>query len=106
MDSRAIICWTARMANVSPVKHPDKLFIGGEWVKPSGSSSFEVVDSATEAMFETIAEAGPADIDRAVEAARAAFNRGPWRRMPHRERAGYLKAIAAELERDSEANAL
>jgi aldehyde dehydrogenase (NAD+) len=94
------------MAIVSPVEHPDKLFIDGGWVSPTGSSTFEVVESATEEVFETIAEAGPADVDRAVTAARAAFDRGPWRRMTHRERGGYLRTIAAELERDSEANAL
>ena len=94
------------MAILSPVRHPDKLFIDGGWVAPSGSSKFAVVESATEDLFETIAEANAADVDRAVSAARAAFDRGPWPRMAHRERGGYLRKIAAELEGDSEANAL
>ena len=94
------------MTIVSPVKHPDRLFIDGDWIKPAGSSTFAVVESATEDLFETIAEAGPADVDRAVAAARAAFDDGPWRRMAHRERAGFLRLIASELERDRESNAL
>lgn len=94
------------MPLASPVKHPDKLFIGGAWIAPSGGSTFAVVQSATEELFETIAEAGPADVDRAVAAARHAFDRGPWPRLSHGERAAHLRAIAAELERDSDANAL
>src|SRR3954454_12850802 len=94
------------MPIVSPVKHPDKLFIGGEWVAPAGTSSFEVVQSATEELFETIAEATASDVDRAVAAAREAFDRGPWPRMKPQERADYLRALATELELDSEANAL
>lgn len=94
------------MTIVSPVKHPDKLFIGGTWVAPAGHSTFEVLQSATEEHFETVAEAGVADVDRAVAAAREAFDRGPWPRMPHAERAAHLRAIADELERDSVPNAL
>jgi acyl-CoA reductase-like NAD-dependent aldehyde dehydrogenase len=71
-----------------------------------GSSAFKVIQSATEELFETIAEAGPADVDRAVAAARAAFDRGPWPRLTHRERAEYLRSIATELEKDSAPNAL
>jgi acyl-CoA reductase-like NAD-dependent aldehyde dehydrogenase len=94
------------MTIISPVAYPDKLFIGGAWVSPAGDSTFEVVQSATEEPFERIAEAGPADVNRAVAAARSAFDDGPWSRMSHGERADYLRAIAVELERDREANAL
>ena len=94
------------MTVISPVKYPDKLFIGGAWVSPAGDSIFEVVQSATEEPFERIAEARPADVNRAVAAARSAFDDGPWPRMSHGERADYLRAIAIELERDREANAL
>jgi acyl-CoA reductase-like NAD-dependent aldehyde dehydrogenase len=94
------------MSLVSPVKHPDKLFIGGTWVSPTGNSTFSVVESSTEELFETIAEADATDVERAVAAARNAFDHGPWPRMSHRERAICLRAIATELELDSEPNAL
>ena len=45
----------------------------------------------------TVAEAQAADITRAVAAAREAFDAGPWPRLSHAERAGYLRAIGAEL---------
>ncbi len=44
-------------------------------------------------------EAQAADISRAVEAARQAFDTGPWPQLTHAERAGYLRAIGAELVR-------
>ena len=50
------------------VRNPGSLFIGGNWVSPSGTSTFEVVDSATEEVFLTVAEAQAPDIDRAVAA--------------------------------------
>ena len=58
----------------------------------------DVVDSGTEELYFRVAEAQAADISRAVEAARAAFDQGPWPRMTHAERAGYLRAIAASLK--------
>ena len=53
----------------------DKLFIDGRWVEPSGRGTLEVVDSATEAVYATIPDGDPADVDRAVTAASAAFPR-------------------------------
>ena len=79
------------------VRHPDRFFIGGEWVKPSSDAVFEVVDSTNEQVFLTVAEAKEADMSRAVAAARQAFDDGPWPRMSHSERAGYLRAIADGL---------
>ena len=74
-----------------PIRHADRFFIGGEWVDPSSSSTFDVVDSATEELFFRVAEAQAPDMDRAVAAARAAFDEGPWPRMTHAERAEYLR---------------
>ena len=53
-----------------PIEHADRFFIDGEWVAPSSSSMFDVVDSGTEELFVRIAEAQRPDIDRAVGAAR------------------------------------
>ena len=51
-------------------RHPDSLFIDGEWVSPAGGTSIAVVDSTTEEVFLRVGEANTADMDRAVGAAR------------------------------------
>ncbi len=83
---------------LDPIQHPTALFIGGGWVKPSSSARFDVIDSATEETFATVVEAQAADVDQAVSAARRAFDVGPWPQMSHDERAGYLRALSAEVD--------
>jgi betaine-aldehyde dehydrogenase len=80
-----------------PIENPDALFIGGQWVKPSTGAKIDVIAPATEQLYVSVADAQEADIDRAVAAARHAFDHGPWPRMRHSERAAYLRAIAAKL---------
>ncbi len=84
---------------VAPLHHLDRFFIGGEWVKPSTDATIDVIDSATEEPFFSVAEAREQDMARAVAAAREAFDAGPWPRLSHAERAQYLSAIAAGLRR-------
>lgn len=79
------------------VARPRDLFIGGEWTAPDGDGRFEVLNCSTGKVAATIAAAGPGDMERAVAAARRAFDQGPWPRMTHAERAGYLRALAIEL---------
>ena len=78
------------------LQRADCLFIGGEWVRPSSLTEIEVINSGTEEVFARVAEAQTADVNRAVEAARTAFDHGPWPRMTHAERAAFLREIAAE----------
>jgi len=59
----------------APIRHADRFFIGGQWVQPSSDAMIKVTDSGTEELFFSVAEA--ADISRAVEAAREAFDNGP-----------------------------
>ena len=83
----------------------DKLFIGGEWVEPAGTGTIEVVNPTSEEVIGRIPEGTAEDADRAVRAARAAFD-GWAARSPY-ERAGYCEAIAAKLaERGDELAAL
>jgi len=90
--------------NVTPrVRHPDRFFIGGEWVEPSSVSRIDVRDSATEEVFLSVAEAQVEDVDRAVAAARKAFDDGPWPRMSHKERAAWLDKIADAWIKKTEA---
>ena len=80
-----------------PLSHPTSLFIGGEWVRPSSDALIDVIAPATEEVYLRVANSQAIDVDRAVAAAREAFDKGPWPRMSHKERAGYMNAIAAEL---------
>jgi aldehyde dehydrogenase (NAD+) len=81
-----------------PLQYPDRLFIGGQWVEPSSTARFEVTDSASETHYLSVPEAQSADMDRAVAAARHAFDEGPWPRMTHAERASYLRGIAEGIQ--------
>jgi aldehyde dehydrogenase (NAD+) len=85
-------------AVMAPVRHPDRFYIGGEWVTPSSDATFDVIDSNTEEVFFAVAEAKSGDMDRAIASAKAAFDDGPWPRMSHIERAGYIRALGAELQ--------
>jgi betaine-aldehyde dehydrogenase len=80
------------------IQHPDRFFIGGEWVKPSSVATIDVISPATGDLYQKVAEAQKADIDAAVAAAREAFDRGPWPRLSHAERAAYLEVIAKALD--------
>lgn len=90
------------MANASRtivLAYPRHLFIGGEWMKPSSNDTFDVVDASTEERVVTVARAGPADVERAITAARTAFDEGEWPRLTPAERAKYLRAIATAIQR-------
>ena len=89
---------TTARSTIAPIRCPDRLFIGGEWVKPSSAGVFSIIAPATEDIYLHVAEADEADINRAVAAARNAFDHGPWPRLSHAERAGYLRAIADGLD--------
>jgi acyl-CoA reductase-like NAD-dependent aldehyde dehydrogenase len=81
----------------APVVHPDRFFIGGEWVAPSSSSKIDVIDSHSEEVYFSVAEAQAEDMERAISAARNAFDNGPWPFLSHSERAEYLRALGKEV---------
>lgn len=72
----------------------DDLFIGGEFVAPSSGALLEVISPATEEVVATVPEGTVADIDRAVAAARRAFDEGPWPRMSPSERIDIVQAFS------------
>ncbi len=79
------------------------LFVGGEFVDgtgPDGSASFKTINPATEEVLAEVTEASPADVDRAVAAARRAYD-DVWGPMPGRERAKYLYRIARIVQERS-----
>src|SRR5262245_39550837 len=69
---------------------PGRLIINGEAVDSASGRTFTTVNPATEEVITTVAQAGPEDVDRAVAAARAAFESGPWPRMRPAERSRIL----------------
>src|SRR5689334_13431684 len=77
------------------MKTYDKIYIGGEWTPPSGKGSFDVIDAGTEEVMGRVPRGDAADLDRAVRAARAAFD--GWSRTPAAERAEYLQKIQAGI---------
>ncbi|GAA1967909.1 aldehyde dehydrogenase [Agromyces allii] len=92
---------TVRETPIS-LQHPDRLYIDGSWVAPAGASTLEVIDATTEESFYRIAETTPQDMDAAIAAARHAFDHSPWPFLEPRERAEYLRKLAAGLRARSE----
>src|SRR3954453_5645796 len=68
----------------------DRLYIDGEWTAPRDGRLVEVINPVTEEPIAQAALGGPADIDRAVRAARAAFEAGPWAESTASQRAAIL----------------
>ncbi|WP_247458573.1 aldehyde dehydrogenase family protein [Bradyrhizobium sp. 2] len=81
------------------VKHPDRLYIGGEWVPSLDGSPIDIVSPDTEQIVFRVAGAGPRDMDRAVAAAREAFDRGGWSTEPVLERIEAVQRLADALGR-------
>jgi acyl-CoA reductase-like NAD-dependent aldehyde dehydrogenase len=73
------------------------LFINGEFVDPVDGKAFKTVSPATEEVLAEVTEAGQADVDRAVAAARRAYDK-VWSKLPARERGKYLFRIARILQ--------
>jgi aldehyde dehydrogenase (NAD+) len=79
----------------------DKIYIGGEWVSPSGKGAFDVINSSNEELLGRIPAGDASDVDRAVKAARAAFD--GWSQTTPAQRAEWLQKIQAGLaERSAE----
>jgi len=74
----------------------DKLYINGAWVEPIGKGTIDATCASTEEVVTRIPEGTKEDAERAVAAARAAFD--SWSQTPVAERAAYLEKIAAGME--------
>ena len=83
---------------VEGVRH----FIGGAWADSQNGEEFETLNPATNEPLARVAAGGKAEVDRAVAAARAAFDDGPWRRMPAKERARALRRIADLIDKHTD----
>jgi betaine-aldehyde dehydrogenase len=72
----------------------DKLYINGQFVDPHSASTIDVIDPATTDLIARTAAADAADVDRAVNAARTAFDDGPWREATAQDRGRTLLKLA------------
>lgn len=79
------------------------LFIGGAWVAPATSARVPVVNPATEEVIGSVPEVAVADVDAALESARAAMTRGPWPRLAPTERCSIVQQFAIGLAERAEA---
>jgi aldehyde dehydrogenase (NAD+) len=88
---------------VKPPKVKDQpLLIGGKWLDSVSGKTFETNNPATGQVICNVAEGDKADIDRAVKAARKAFEEGPWAKMPAAERGRLLNRLADLIENNKE----
>ncbi|WP_369141946.1 aldehyde dehydrogenase [Streptomyces sp. R44] len=80
----------------------DRLFIGGSWVEPSDPELLDIASPHDRSVVGRAAQARPADIDRAVAAARASFEAGEWSLTPPAERITVLRRFNALREKNAE----
>lgn len=84
------------------IKGTKKLFINGQWVESVSGKTFETKNPATGEVITTVYEAQEADIDRAVKAAREAFDNGPWSKLTASERSRLIYKLADLMEENLE----
>ena len=81
---------------------PTRLLINGEWHEAASGKRFETINPATEEVIANVAEADAPDVDLAVQAARRAFDDGPWRRMTGSERGRLMYRLADLIEKNQQ----
>ena len=84
------------------VSKPRKMLINGQWVNAQSGKTFPTYDPATGEVMTQVAEGDKADIDLAVQAARKAFEQGPWRNMTSSDRGKLIWRLADLLESNLE----
>ena len=77
-------------------------FIGGKWTPSASGKTFDTIHPATEEVICQVAEGDKADVDAAVDAAREAFDHGPWRKMDARDRGALIYRLAELIEEEAE----
>ena len=85
------------MSTHSTIAWPTRLYVDGEWRNAESGETIAVSSPATGAHLADVAAAGAADVDRAVAAARRAFDNGPWPRMDPLERGRHLYRLAEAI---------
>ncbi|HWS81852.1 MAG TPA: aldehyde dehydrogenase [Rubrobacter sp.] len=83
-----------------------EMLVGGEWVEARSGKTFESVNPYTGRVWATAPEAGEEDVDRAVRAAREAFDEGPWGGMTGTQRARLMRRLAELIAENAESLAV
>src|SRR5256885_7053186 len=78
-------------------------YINGKWESASSGKTFPVYDPSTEEVIAQVAAADSADVDRAVKAARAAFDSGPWPQTTAQDRGRILFKLAEKIRQNAAA---
>src|SRR5258708_4959503 len=76
---------------------PTKLLINGKWVDSVSGKTFPTINPSTGEVITQVAESDAADVDKAVAAARAAFDKGPWRKMSAAGPGGFVNRPAGPI---------
>ncbi len=79
------------------ISTPKKMFIGGQWVDAASGKAFDTVDPATGQTITTVPHGDAEDVNRAVAAARTAFDDGPWRTITPAARQRILWSIGQSI---------
>src|SRR5919201_4281830 len=78
-------------------------YINGKWESAAGGKTFPVYDPSTEEVIAHVAASEAADVDRAVQAARAAFDSGPWPQTTAQDRGRILFKLAEKIRQNAAA---
>jgi aldehyde dehydrogenase (NAD+) len=85
-----------------PQVRQTQCFIGGKWIPSASGKTFETIHPATEEVICEIAEGDAEDVDAAVDAAREAFDNGPWSKMDARDRGILINKLADLIEEEAD----
>ncbi len=83
-------------------KEPYKLYINGEFIAPESGETFDIINPVTNEPFAKAYKAGIKEVEMAIDAARRAFDEGPWGKMSVKERSKLLLKAAQILDRRKE----
>src|SRR5437016_3074354 len=84
--------------SAAPAVKQTKLLINNQWVDPADGKTFDTYNPATGEVIAKVAAAGPADVDKAVKAARKALESAPWATMDAADRGRLLFRLADLVE--------
>ena len=76
-------------------------YVNGQWVSSASGKTFPVYDPSTEEVIAQVAASESADVERAVKAARAAFDSGPWPKTTAQDRGRILFRLAEKVRQNS-----
>ncbi len=96
-DSARNLAPAPESKSIAKIKPQYELFINGSFVKPESGKYFDTINPATEEKLSQVAEASPADVDKAIKSARSAYQK-VWSKMPGKERAKYIFRISRMIQ--------